>query len=45
MTSKPLVFQRNHLEWQQRVGKERGVELRVKDENGMFKTQVDTLPA
>ena len=44
MTSKPLVFQASHLLWQQRVGKERGTELRVKDESDMQKTFYDTLP-
>lgn len=44
MTSKPLVFHAQHMLWQQRVDKERGTELRVKDENDMFKTFTDTLP-
>jgi hypothetical protein len=30
--------------WQQRVEKERGTELRVKDETDMFRTFTDTLP-
>lgn len=44
MTSKPLVFHAQHMLWQQRVGKERGTELRMKDENEMLKTFHDTLP-
>lgn len=44
MTSKPLVFQFQHLLWQQRIDKERGQELRVKDESEMFKTWTDKLP-
>jgi len=44
MTSKPLVFQAQHLLWQQRIGKERGTELRIKDENEMFRTFTDKLP-
>ena len=30
--------------WQQRVDKERGTELRIKDENPMFSTFTDNLP-
>jgi hypothetical protein len=30
--------------WQQRVDKERGTELRVKDENEMHKTFTEKLP-
>lgn len=44
MTSKPLVFQFQHLLWQQRVMKERGTELRIKDEDDMFRTFTETLP-
>ena len=44
MTSKPLVFHAQHMLWQQRIGKERGTELRMKDENEMLKTFHDTLP-
>jgi len=44
MTSKPLVFQAQHMLWQQRVEKERGTELRVKDEDDMFRTWSDKLP-
>ena len=44
MTTKPLVFQNQHLTWQQRVDKERGTELRVKDEVDLFKTFTDSLP-
>lgn len=44
MTSKPLVFHAQHMLWQQRIDKERGTELRVKDEIDMFKTYTDTLP-
>mmetsp|Transcript_28953 Transcript_28953/g.38589 ORF Transcript_28953/g.38589 Transcript_28953/m.38589 type:complete len:92 (+) Transcript_28953:72-347(+) len=44
MTSKPLVFHAQHMLWQQRVEKERGTELRVKDETDMFRTFTDTLP-
>jgi len=44
MTSKPLVFNAQHMMWQQRVGKERGTELRVKEDTEMFRTFTDTLP-
>jgi len=30
--------------WQQRVDKERGQELRIKDESDMFRTFSDSLP-
>ena len=44
MTSKPLVFHNQHMFWQQRVGKERGTELRIKEESDMFRTFNDKLP-
>ena len=44
MTTKPLTFQFQHLLWQQRIDKERGTELRIKDENEMFRTWTDKLP-
>lgn len=44
MTSKPLTFQNAHLCWQQRVFKERGTELRTKDEAEMFRTFTEKLP-
>jgi len=45
MTSKPLIFQNQHLLWQQRIGKERGEELRIKEKSEMFRTFTETLPS
>ena len=44
MTSKPLVFHKQHMCWQQRVDKERGQELRVKDESDLYRTFTENLP-
>ena len=44
MTSKPLVFHAQHMLWQQRLAKERGEELRVKDEIDLFRTTRENMP-